>query len=149
MNNTIALTSLLISITFLAGCVERRLTIATEPSDAIVYLNDEEIGRSPVTVDFNWYGVYQVQIIKPGFDILNDQRQLAAPAHDSFPWDFFAEVLWPGTITDEYNWKFTLEPAVNMPSEELLQKAEKMRKQMADEIQTAHKKQAAEELSVE
>ncbi|HQI29243.1 MAG TPA: PEGA domain-containing protein, partial [Sedimentisphaerales bacterium] len=42
----------------LTGCVERRLTIYTEPPGAIVTLNDQEIGVSPVTVPFNWYGDY-------------------------------------------------------------------------------------------
>jgi len=33
----------------LTGCVERKLTINTEPQGALVVLNDEEIGQSPVT----------------------------------------------------------------------------------------------------
>ena len=50
----------------LCGCVERELTINTNPSGAVVLLNDEEIGVSPVTVPFNWYGDYNVTIRKQG-----------------------------------------------------------------------------------
>ena len=57
-----------------SGCVERRLTIVTEPEEAIVWLNDEEIGVTPVTVNFNWYGDYSVRIEKPGYEILNTHR---------------------------------------------------------------------------
>ncbi len=43
------------------GCVERTVTITSEPDNALVYLNDEEIGRTPVTVSFTFYGVYDVR----------------------------------------------------------------------------------------
>jgi hypothetical protein len=42
-----------------SGCVERWLTINTEPQGALVTLNDEEIGVSPVTVSFEWYDTSQ------------------------------------------------------------------------------------------
>jgi len=58
----------LIASLFLGGCVERRLTINTEPQGALVILNDEEIGESPVTVNFNWYGDYWVRIRKEGYE---------------------------------------------------------------------------------
>ena len=52
----------LIASLFLGGCVERKLTINTEPQGAVVFLNDEEIGTSPVTASFEWYGDYNVRI---------------------------------------------------------------------------------------
>jgi hypothetical protein len=48
------------------GCVRRRVTITTAPEGASVILNDEEIGTSPVTVDFIWYGDYDVIVRRPG-----------------------------------------------------------------------------------
>ena len=30
-----------------AGCVQRKLTVRTDPPGALVFLNDQEIGRSP------------------------------------------------------------------------------------------------------
>ena len=62
----IALILLFTAILFLSGCVERKLTILTEPEGALVALNDEEIGRSPVTVSFQWYGDYNVRISEAG-----------------------------------------------------------------------------------
>ena len=53
-----------VAVLALAGCVERRLTIQTKPQGAMVLLNDEEIGRSPVTVPFNWYGDYRVRRLR-------------------------------------------------------------------------------------
>ncbi|MBN1817877.1 MAG: PEGA domain-containing protein [Sedimentisphaerales bacterium] len=103
----------------LSGCVERRLTIQTQPPGATVLLNDEEIGASPVTVSFNWYGDYRVQCIKPGYAVLTTHRELKAPVHDTFPLDFFYGVLWPGRILDEFEWTFELS-AYQPPDREAL-----------------------------
>src|SRR3990172_12037515 len=51
-----------LAMILLAGCVERRLTINTDPQGAKVVLNDQEIGTSPVTVPFHWYGDYWVRL---------------------------------------------------------------------------------------
>lgn len=108
------------------GCIERRLTINTVPSGALVSLNDEEIGVSPVTVNFNWYGDYRIQIVKEGYDIFNTHRDLKAPLHDTMPFDFFCGVLWPGRIVDSYEWSFELNPYTEMNRDELIQKAKEL-----------------------
>ena len=76
-----------IILILLSGCVERQLTIKTHPDEAVVILNDEEIGLSPVTVNFNWYGDYRVRIQKEGYETLNTHRELKGPWYDHFPFD--------------------------------------------------------------
>lgn len=118
----------------LTGCVERRLTVITEPSDAVVWLNDEEIGVSPVTVSFNWYGDYSVRIEKPGYEIVNTHRLLKRPMHDYAGLDFIAEVLWPKTIEDSYTWTFELSPYEPASAPELVEAAAMMRDQANQEL---------------
>lgn len=120
----IGLTALL-----LAGCVERKLTINTEPEGALVTLNDEQIGESPVTVAFNWYGDYWVRAGKEGYETLQTHRELKAPWYDWFPLDFFAQVLYPGRIVDSYEWTFELSPRQDPTREELIEKADTLRRQ--------------------
>lgn len=121
-------------ILLMTGCVERRLTIVTEPEEAVVWLNDEEIGVTPVTVNFKWYGDYYVRIEKPGHEILNTHRLLDRPAHDWFPLDFFAETLWPGKIEDFHTWTFDLEPFQQASAEELIEQANQMRDHANNEL---------------
>ena len=121
-------------VVLLTGCVERRLTIVTEPSAAVVWLNDEEIGVTPVTVNFNWYGDYNIRLEKPGYEILNTHKLLERPTHDRFPLDFFAEVLWPGTIEDFYTWTFQMDPFQQASAEELIEQANEMRDQANNEL---------------
>ncbi|MBE0534936.1 MAG: PEGA domain-containing protein [Phycisphaerae bacterium] len=110
----------------LVGCVDRKLTINTEPQGALITLNDEEIGTSPVTVGFEWYGDYKVRAAKEGYEILNTHRKLDRPAHDKFPLDFFAEVS-PSRIKDRYEWTFELTPWTPPDRDQLIRDAETLK----------------------
>ena len=114
----------------LSGCVERQLTINTEPQGAVVVLNDEEIGTSPVTVSFNWYGDYNVVLRKEGYETLKTHRELKGPWYDKFPFDFFAQLLTPRRIVDTYEWTFELARRQEMEREELINKAEALKNQL-------------------
>jgi len=117
----------------LSGCVERKLTIITNPPGGLVTLNDEEVGVAPITVPFSWYGDYNVRIAKEGFATLNTHKELKAPMHDGFPWDFFAQVLWPGRIVNEYEWTFDLSPYEAPDRLKLIEHAETTRKRAKDQ----------------
>ncbi|MCK5472874.1 MAG: PEGA domain-containing protein [Planctomycetes bacterium] len=123
----------------LGGCVERKLTINTNPQEALVILNDEEIGTSPVTVSFEWYGDYGVRIQKQGYETLQTHRQLKAPWYDKFPFDFFAGVLNPRRIVDSYEWTFELSPYQPPAREDLIDAAHKFQGQAITEFQKPQK----------
>jgi hypothetical protein len=120
----------LLMLIALAGCVERELTINTKPQGAVVTLNDEEIGESPVTVNFNWYGDYCVRIGKEGYETLNTHRKLKGPWYDYFPFDFFAQIVNPSRIVDSYEWTFELSPRQQISRDELIQNAQELKKQL-------------------
>ena len=129
--NLFALSAAILVVSlFFAGCVERQLTIKTEPQGALVTLNDEEIGTSPVTVSFNWYGDYNVRISKEGYETLKTHRKLKGPWYDKFPFDLFAQLIIPKRIVDSYEWTFTLAPKQYPTREELIQDAEQLKKQL-------------------
>ncbi len=128
-NSVFSVAVLGFAMIFLAGCVERRLTINTEPQGARVILNDQEIGVSPVTVSFNWYGDYWVRLSKDGYEALDTHRRLKAPLHDYFPFDFVAEALYPGRIVDAYEWTFALALKVYPTREQLVEDGESLRGQ--------------------
>jgi hypothetical protein len=118
-----------------SGCVERKLTINTEPQGALIVLNDEEIGVSPVTVGFNWYGDYKVRANKQGYEILNTHRKLEGPLYDKFPFDFFAEILWPGRIVDEYEWTFEMAVYEAPDREQLIEAAQEMKSRAIGQLE--------------
>src|SRR5438477_396020 len=91
----------------LTGCVERTISVTSEPSGALVYLNDEEVGRTPLKVPFNFYGVYGVRLEKEGY------KPLITKANTDMPWwelpgpDLVAEAI-PGNKTAQH-FHFTME----------------------------------------
>lgn len=114
----------------LAGCVERQLTIVTEPPGAMVTLNDEQIGVSPVTVSFNWYGDYWVRLSKDGYQTLDTHRELKAPWYDHFPFDFVVQIADPTRVVDSYEWTFELAPKQYPTRTELMEQAQTLRSQI-------------------
>ena len=109
------------------GCVRRSLTIHTEPPGALVYLNDEEVGRSPVTTDFLWYDDYDIAIRKENFAALATHEKVRAPWYQVPPIDFWAEVLWPGRFHDQRSFSYILDPHELPNREELIQRAGELR----------------------
>ncbi len=130
--SNIALVILFALFCLCAGCVERKLTIITEPSGALVLLNDEEIGTSPVTVGFEWYGDYSVRLSKDGFQTLNTHKNLKRPLRDVAPFDLLDDTI--HTRADEYTWTFKLEPYQQPQKEQVIADALKIQKQMPDEM---------------
>lgn len=55
-----------LAFTAITGCVERLITVRSQPPGSLVYLNDEEVGRTPVTVPFKFYGTYDVRLEHEG-----------------------------------------------------------------------------------
>ena len=54
----------------MGGCVQRTIVVTSEPSGALVWLNDQEVGRTPVEVPFTFYGTYDVRLEKAGHSAL-------------------------------------------------------------------------------
>jgi len=91
------------------GCVQRKLTVTSEPSGAVVTMNDREMGRTPFTTDFTWYGDYDVQVRKEGYQTLSRAQPLPAPWWQWPPIDLLAELA-PWHPTDRRELHYTLTP---------------------------------------
>ncbi len=93
----------------LAGCVERTITITTEPPGALVWLNDREVGRSPVEVKFDYYGTYDVRLEREGYERQMTTGKADAPIWEFVGLDLVAELL-PIPLHSRVRWNYALEP---------------------------------------
>jgi hypothetical protein len=91
------------------GCVERSLSIASDPPGALVYLNDQEIGRTPLQREFTWYGNYEVIIRKDGYQAIKTTAWVVAPIYEWVPLDLVAELL-PIPLKDHRTLHYTMQP---------------------------------------
>ena len=116
---------------FLFGCVEQTMSIDSDPPGALVYLNDQEVGRTPLKTDFTWYGDYDVQLRLEGYETLKTHHKVIAPAWNWVPFDLVSSVL-PFNFRDEKQMSFTLkplDPAKDQPAG-LLERASELRGQL-------------------
>jgi PEGA domain len=111
----------------LTGCVTRRLTMRSEPPGARVYVGDEEIGTTPVSHDFTYYGTRKIRMVKDGYETLIVNQPIPAPWYEIPPLDFFSENVVPGEIRDERVVSYQLTPLKLQGRDQLLQKADALR----------------------
>ena len=111
----------------LSGCVERTITIKSDPPGAYVYLEGKEVGRTPVTVSFVHHGVREVSLYKRGYEKIKKYEEIKAPWFEWFPLDFFFEVLYPGKLKEEHVLSYKLQPAKEVDKKELLRRADELR----------------------
>lgn len=118
-------------LAMLGGCgrVARTLTVTSDPPGAIVFLNDNEVGRTPVTTNFTWYGTYRVRLEKDGYDTLALLEPVRAPWFQWVPIDLAFDTVVPGTHHDDHVLgPYKLDPVVASPPEEVLGRARETRK---------------------
>ncbi|MCC6580441.1 MAG: PEGA domain-containing protein [Phycisphaeraceae bacterium] len=113
------------ALAMLAGCVERRITITSNPSGALVRLNDEEVGRTPLTVPFKYYGVYDVRLNHDGYKPLWTTHEAKAPWWELPGPDLAAEFFTHAVV--ELPWHFDMEVAPMDDENATLDRASQMR----------------------
>ncbi|MEO0715493.1 MAG: PEGA domain-containing protein [Planctomycetota bacterium] len=118
----------------LPGCVERRISITSEPSGALVRLNDVDVGRTPLETNFLYHGEYDVQLELDGYETTMTSRDADAPWWEYPPFDLGAELL-PLRLDNVIKWHFDMVPVPESVLEpevfedELLDRARELRGQ--------------------
>ena len=111
------------------GCVERTITVRTDPPGALVTVNEVEKGRTPVTFPFTWYGDYRVLVESPEYETLETHQLVSAPIYQWPVLDFVSEVLLPFNFHDHHNWQFTLSLREPVDPDVLIDRAKDFRQQ--------------------
>lgn len=119
----------MLSCLFMFGCVKRTISISSNPSGALVWVNDREVGRTPVTIDFVYYGEYDVRLEKDGLEPVMTSSEATSPAWDFPGVDVVVEIF----SNQESNvfWHFDLEPRNDDP-ELLLLRANSARRSVVE-----------------
>ncbi len=122
------LTVALLLSTSAVGCVQRRMTVRTNVPGAQVYVDNTEIGRTPVSTDFIYYGDRTIRLVKDGYETQIVKQPVNAPWYQWPGLDFFAENVWPFEIRDERQFNYQLQPQYIVPTETLLSRGEELRR---------------------
>jgi hypothetical protein len=107
--------------------VQRRITVRTNPPGALVYIDKHEIGRTPCSVEYIYYGTREIKLIKDGYETLTVLQWMPPPWYEIPPLDFFSENFVPSEIRDERTFSYQLVPTRVVPTNQLLGRAEDLR----------------------
>ena len=110
-----------------SGCVERRYTVRTDPPGALVIVNGEEIGPSPASRSFYFYGDREITLIRDGYKTETITQPINAPWFDNYLTEFFTENVIPMQLRDDREFKYTMKPYVSSPEGALRDRAEGLR----------------------
>lgn len=118
------------------GCVRRRLTVRSDPPGALVYVDDQEIGVTPVSTSFIHYGTRKIQLVQDGHETVTQLHTIKRPWYQYPIIDFFSENVYPREIRDEREIQFQMTPQrlTNIPR--LVERAEDMRSNLRQGIVT-------------
>jgi hypothetical protein len=124
----VALALLLVGPLCLAsGCVRRRLTVRTNPPGAQVFVDDQEIGTTPCSSSFVYYGTRKITVVKDGYRTETIFQKLNPPWYELPPLDFASENLVPREVRDERIVDVQLIPEEVVPVQKLLERAQSLR----------------------
>jgi len=112
-----------LSVLLLGGCVDRRIVITSDPSGADVFLNDSPVGRTPVEVNFTYFGTYDVRLRKDGYEPLVTTAKTDAPIHE-WPGIDMLFLVMPFTKETNIAWHFEMQPSDNDPAAAMQRAAE-------------------------
>jgi hypothetical protein len=109
------------------GCVRRRLTVRTNPPGAQVFVDDQEIGVTPCSASFVYYGTRKITVMKDGYKTETLFQRLNPPWYEIPPLDFVSENLVARELRDERIVDVQLAPEEIVPQQKLLDRAQALR----------------------
>jgi hypothetical protein len=115
-----------LALVALSGCIERKITILSNPDGARLQVNGQEMPDTPCTFTFTWYGDYDIilrhekkEIDADGKPIrrvyyLHTHQKAEAPPHQWLGIDLITEMM-PHKFEDHKTWTFVI-PEVTAPA---------------------------------
>jgi hypothetical protein len=129
--------TLFCSALFSQACARRTIAITSEPQGALVWVNDEQVGRTPLEIDFKYFGLYDVRLRLEGYDPISQPMNAPTPLLEQPGLDLAGEALSNRTLI---KWHFNLTQstvAINQAKGEadLLERASQFKNQQLPQQQ--------------
>ncbi len=109
------------------GCVRRRMTVRSYPEGATVYVDHREMGKTPVSFPFTYYGTREIRLEKDANETVKVRQKINAPWYQMPGLDFVSENLWPAEIRDERVLDFQLPTQQKILEADVHERAERLR----------------------
>ena len=100
-----------------ACAAKKTLTVTSNPSGAVIRIDESIVGTTPYTLRFDAYGTRRVTLYRDGYRTATRTVPLVPPWYGRFPLDIVSEVLLPVGWHDDHRVDFDLEPHTGMVTE--------------------------------
>lgn len=124
--NVVSVLALLLAMSA-SGCMHRRLTVRSDPPGAAVLIDGEEVGFTPVSIDYTYYGTREITLVKDGYRTRTLMQKIPTPWYQWFPLEFVTDNFALTSIRDKREVLYTLEPDQLPPTSEVLDRANSLR----------------------
>jgi hypothetical protein len=101
--------------------------VRTNPPGAQVFVDDQEIGTTPCSAAFVYYGTRKITLMKDGYRTETIFQKIPPPWYELPPLDFLVENLVPLEKRDERIVDVQLVPEELVPQQKLLGRAQMLR----------------------
>lgn len=117
----------------LAGCqsMHRRMTVHSDPPGAMVLVDGEERGHTPMSMDFTYYATREIMLVKDGYETLTLFQTVPTPWYQYFPLDFVSDNFLPFKVTNRHEFTYKMQPQIAPSTEHLYDVGEAMRAEAA------------------
>lgn len=123
----LALPIIMLAALLQSGCVHRRLTINSSPAGALVRVDGKDVGYTPTSIDYTWYGSREVQLLKDGYETQTQLIDVKAPWYQRFPLDFVSDNFLGTHVRDHRRYNFQMQPRRTDSSQNVIDRGRSLR----------------------
>jgi hypothetical protein len=116
-------------LTILYGCADRRIIIRSEPEGAKVIVDSKEMGVTPCSFPFTYYGTREIILKKNGYQTMRILKQINAPFIHIFPFDVLILFV-PYPLKDHRDFSYILVAYNKSDVKDILKRGDDLKKQL-------------------
>lgn len=120
---------------FVYGCADRKITIRSEPEGAKVIIDSQEMGITPSTIPFTYYGTRQIILKKDGYQTYTVLAPIKPPLIHIFPFDILILFI-PYPMKDYRILSYKLLPYQKTDVKEILKKGNELKEHLNKTVNT-------------
>ncbi len=125
--NTVNCMVLALLLPILSGCVQRRLQIRSQPEGALVSIDRQPVGATPLAVPYTYSGTREFQLEKDGYKTIRVDQNVRPAWFDRFPVSLFSNNFAFRELRDDRVFDFELEPKTPVNENVLFERANDLR----------------------
>ncbi|MDO4550814.1 MAG: PEGA domain-containing protein [Planctomycetia bacterium] len=103
------------------------MTINSNPPGAMVYVDEHQLGRTPISTDFTYYGTRNIRLELDNYQTLHIRQPVKPPVYQWPVLDFFAETFSPNEVKDQHTWTYNMVPQTVASQDQVLSRANQLR----------------------